>query len=189
MAPRTVGNKNRFPTLVTHIDLENDGSTPQVYTHTGRNAKLEVLMKNHPTHIIQIWEPQDVISHVEYNCMNEGTLYYYNQLKADYDWSAIVANAKENPFEEDGQLFGSDYLGSVTSMWPSGKFYTAWANGNATEDDIDKDTLFTEALERLCEEHGGSLSSGEGDPLDQYFIIVLERPEETEDEDSTAQID
>lgn len=67
-----------------------------------------------------------------------------------YDWDGIVEEArqqgkdmlrellKDYPRERartlrnyaEGELFGAYYLGSVIKLYPSGKYYTPWANSN-----------------------------------------------------------
>lgn len=180
-------NLLRFPHMITLIDLEPDGSQPQVRTITSySDPKMEKLKKKYPHHIIQIWKPQHEETSVRYFVIDVDTDYYYKKLKSDFDWEGVVSDAKDNTREEDGEMIGSCYLGSVLSLAPSGKYYTPWAHGNVDTLDAVKDEQYYAALERLCEEHGGYLASGEGDPLDQYFEMTLEEPAEEEEEDDNA---
>jgi hypothetical protein len=62
-----------------------------------------------------------------------------NKLEASYrkeiegwKWSAIFKDCKEFTREENGEMSGHSFLGSVFSLYPSGKYYTFFASGNVT---------------------------------------------------------
>lgn len=199
------------------------------------------------------------------------TLYekYRAEINA-WNWDAIIANAENNPVESndymgDGETYGSEYIGSVLSLSPSGKYYTPWANSNVDEcpmchgtskvkngrgdqalyekmkdeenqlrqdmmrqykqfdewpkeihvilDRILKDIKvvipeiqcprcgglgsyeayqdqeFWQALEDVANKHGGWIESGEGDPLDTFFCVSIDQPEDddSDDEDDDGQ--
>lgn len=88
----------------------------------------------------------------------------------EWDWDGIQADALEN----EGQV----WLGSIYSLTPSGKFYTAWVTGDLTEKEADMDEMWWDALETVAEEYGMSVSSGEYEPDHVYAFTDVE---ETED--------
>jgi len=69
--------------------------------------------------------------------------------------------------DKNGHI-GSSYLGSVMSIYPSGKFWMPWTT-NQTADDEDRDSRWHTALDRAADKFGGWIESGEGDPTDLYF--------------------
>jgi hypothetical protein len=107
---------------------------------------------------------------------------YYTQILS-WDWSGIVAAAKTEAKQHldyadsrnctDGCSNeghdGSTYLGSVMSLTPSGKFYMPWTT-NQTNDDVDRDSRWFEALEKAAIKFDGWVEAGEGDPTDLYFM-------------------
>jgi hypothetical protein len=107
-----------------------------------------------------------------------------------WDWAAIVRTAEVEAIEhiasggesicrdgcdDDGHV-GSYYLGSVMSIYPSGKFYMPWTT-NQTADDVDRDSRFGEALDGVASAFGGWIESGDGDPTDLYFMRYFGSPE------------
>jgi hypothetical protein len=102
---------------------------------------------------------------------------YGTQIRS-WDWPGIITHTKEQArlHGDDGCTDGCDsaghvgecYLGSVMSLAPSGKFYTAWTT-NQTSDDVDKDSRWYAALDKVAEKSQGWIESGEGDPTDLYF--------------------
>lgn len=75
--------------------------------------------------------------------------------------------------DEFGNKYLCDYLGSVMSVFPSGKFYMPWTS-NQTIRDVWKDRAFAEALEDVLESYGMWLQSGEGDPTDLFICTLKE---------------
>jgi len=124
-----------------------------------------------------------------------------------WDWDAIRAEAMTNLEPDDnnpGQQVGRSYLGSCLSLAPSRKYYTPFANRNlppcprchGTGHSKDKDCSWCggigsreahldqewyEALDKVAEEHGLSIESGEGDPCDLFACVTLESRDERED--------
>jgi hypothetical protein len=72
------------------------------------------------------------------------------------------------PIDSDG-YYMQEYLGSVMSLMPSGKYYTAWANSNVTEKEAERDERERERMESAANEVGAWLESGEGDPTDIFL--------------------
>ncbi len=93
-----------------------------------------------------------------------------------FDWGYLVAavNDPENQYDdEDGNLVGSVFLGTVFALYPSGKYYTPWACSNVTEDEADADAEYAELLEAEADAAGGWVESGEGDPCDIFFCKTI----------------
>lgn len=59
------------------------------------------------------------------------------------------------------------YLGDVTNLAPSGKYYTPWACSNVTEQEAQTDEDYWEELGRAAAEAGGYIAS-EG--TDVWFV-------------------
>lgn len=177
-----------------------------------------------------------------------------------WDWRAIVREARDDADEaEDGE--GRAFLGTVTTLYPSGKYWTAYACSNLApcprcrgrgrvrgklgrrwarlrrrnarwtrraklhaaglerlglsfqeawsracralgaapiltrlrdrgdqcprceglgSDEALEDEVFGHALDEVAEAHGGSVSGGEGDPVDLFFVCHVDREEEVE---------
>jgi hypothetical protein len=104
---------------------------------------------------------------------------YYTQILS-WDWEQIVVlsglNAAGHTYTEpclndgcdkDGHT-GAAYLGSVMALTPSGKFYMPWTT-NQTNDDVDRDSRWFEALEKAATKYGGYVEHGDGDPTDLFF--------------------
>lgn len=99
---------------------------------------------------------------------------YTQELREQFNWEAIVKTAKSSePQGGEGEEYGIDFLGTVFALTPSGKFYTPWASGNITPVEANVDACWNAALEKVAEEHGGWVGSGEGDPCDIMFGIGL----------------
>lgn len=75
------------------------------------------------------------------------------------------------------------YLGTVFSLYPSGKFYMPWST-NVTEEEAEKDEEWREAVEAECEKLGVSFEHGEGDPCDLFIVEYRDEPDEEEEAES-----
>ena len=102
---------------------------------------------------------------------------YYAQILRGFDWPGIVADAKLDATHDgddcrddlgcdDAGHGGSAWLGTVYALAPSGKFYMPWTS-NQTPQDVDRDSRWFEALERVAAKFDGYIWS-EGDDL--YFM-------------------
>jgi len=69
----------------------------------------------------------------------------------------------------------SFYVGSVFSVFPSGKFYTPWTS-NQTCWDVYQDEIFRECLEEILGENDIVLENGEGSSEDLFFIKYMDNP-------------
>jgi hypothetical protein len=90
--------------------------------------------------------------------------------KEDYE---LVDNAGER------ELVRRIYLGSVFSLYPSGKYYAAFTNSNVSEEEAEKDELWFASAEAELMEIGAFLEHGEGDPADLFVVqkkSVAEEP-------------
>ena len=98
----------------------------------------------------------------------------------NWDWASIVEESKENCFiDEENNIIASVYLGSVFSIYPSGKYWTFFTT-NATLKERLKDSRFDEALNSVADFYNGFIVRGEGDPTDVYFQMVIDLPESSE---------
>lgn len=88
----------------------------------------------------------------------------------EIDWNALkeeVLSDVEPEWDEDNEVFVfTQFMGTVMSITPSGKYYTPWASGNVTEEEAEKDQAWWELMEHCCEQFGMYLYSSEGDPCD-----------------------
>jgi hypothetical protein len=88
-----------------------------------------------------------------------------------WSWSDMSTEAQQNAriANDFGDTYGTSYVGTCFTLSPSGKYFTAWARGNASDLDIVRDQAFYDALDFVAESHGGWIESGEGDPCDLYY--------------------
>lgn len=66
------------------------------------------------------------------------------------------------------------YLGSVLNLAPSGKYYTAFANANVSDDEITADAAWQESLEIALEARGMELEVDPDDPCDLFVVEICE---------------
>lgn len=72
----------------------------------------------------------------------------------EWNWEGITKEIKKNIFlNDEGEPYGSCWIGSTFGVMPSGKIYAAWTS-NQTPEDVNRDSQFNEALEKVCEEKG-----------------------------------
>ena len=71
-------------------------------------------------------------------------------------------------FEDEEPIYCA-YIGSVFSIYPSGKYYMPFAHSNVTAKEALLDEVYREALEEVLDKHGLFAVSGEGDPCDIFF--------------------
>src|SRR5690606_5172709 len=75
---------------------------------------------------------------------------------------------------------GSYWLGKVTSLIPSGKYYMPWVCGHVTEEEIEADSEWWAALEDYLSKFDMWAENGEGDPLDLFICFHVESEDEAE---------
>lgn len=76
-----------------------------------------------------------------------------------WDWNGIVEDCAANE--------GACYLGSVLSLYPSGKVYAFWATNQSRWDEV-CDEAFQEALETVAEKHGLYVGGSDGNGCDVF---------------------
>lgn len=75
------------------------------------------------------------------------------------------------------------YLGTVFDLFHSGKYYTAWACSNVTEEEAQRDEEWREAVEEELGTIGACLVNGDGDPCDLFIEEIRDVEEEGDDEE------
>lgn len=60
------------------------------------------------------------------------------------------------------------FLGTVFSLYPSGKYYTPYACSNVTPEEAEADAEWLEQQEQEAVKYGLTIESGEGDPCDLF---------------------
>ena len=109
---------------------------------------------------------------------------YLKDIRESFDWEGLKQECLDNleeDYENPNQLIGACYLGSVMDLFPSGKYYTFWTS-NQTEEDVLRDEIFWEALDKVTSEYGLHISNGENDPTDVLAYLVVDKGEENEAE-------
>lgn len=98
---------------------------------------------------------------------------YASEIRQAFNWNYLQSEARSS-LEENLELWGESegavYLGSVFSLYPSGK-YTHYFSTNDNDLEAVKDSAYCEALDRIAEEYGGYIESSEGDPTDILFMV------------------
>lgn len=89
-----------------------------------------------------------------------------SQIEYNFDWQKIKLEADAN----EGRCF----LGTVMGLFPSGKYYTTWADSNVTEYEARVDNAYREGLESVLEDRGFWLENGENDPCDVFAVCEIE---------------
>jgi hypothetical protein len=71
---------------------------------------------------------------------------------------------------DDGKTVeSSEFLGSVMTFAPSGRFYAPWSDVPGRV--LSRDAAWFEALERVANKFGLAVEQGEGDPTDMYACM------------------
>lgn len=99
---------------------------------------------------------------------------YQREIQEKFSWDTMTFDPSSCDKERDSDentWTSSYYLGTCLDLAPSGKYWTSWSMGNVTEEEVDQDVLFYEALNIVASNNGGYITSGEGDPLDLFFCI------------------
>jgi len=191
MYPPPVKNPLRFPLILVGTPL-NDSVKPFTVPF-GKEAQWEKrwdrALKRHPQHFLTIYSPffDHETGHTNYLPLINDAQQYRDDA-AGFDWDSLVSDAKANAEEEDGQMIGQAFIGTVFDVMPSGKFYMPWAHGNVTPWEAAQDEVFREHLEAEASERGGSIEGGEGDPCDLFFVMSFQI-EDTDDVTDTSAAD
>lgn len=83
------------------------------------------------------------------------------------DWE--VAESEDNYHEGYPDTCEAYFLGTVFAIMPSGKYYTAWANSNVTDQEAYQDQHMMDFLEEFAGIHNCWIESGMGDPCDLFL--------------------
>lgn len=111
--------------------------------------------------------------------MNATVQAHFESFKADVE--GIGENDwHDQPGEFGGDSYQSFFIGTVFSIFPSGKYYMPWTT-NQTEEDVELDAEFKELVEEWLGERNMWLESGEGNPCDLF--VCRHAPDEAESED------
>lgn len=99
-----------------------------------------------------------------------------------FDAAELRRLVNEQPWEVDPEDDTREerrvYLGTVMSLYPSGKYYTPFACGNVTQEEADQDEAWRERAEQELQALGLSLMHGEHDPCDVFAVETRERDSE-----------
>lgn len=98
---------------------------------------------------------------------------YKKQIESEWNWDTLREDAFFNT-DDEGNSIGSVYLGTVFSLFPSGKYWTFYAASNVSIREKIKDIAYREVLEEVFENRGYYVTCGEGDPCDLYAEFVGE---------------
>lgn len=103
----------------------------------------------------------------------------------DWNWDEVVRQCLlEDAIDDGGGKYHALLLGSVMSIFPSGKYWTCFASSNVTADEADADVEYMDALEDCASKAGGWLVQGlNGDLCDMFFCMSAEDDEEEDGDD------
>ena len=104
--------------------------------------------------IDRLWRRKGVFSKLEER--------YRKRIMKRFDWDRIEAELGEE---------GSVFVGSVSSIFPSGKFYTSWTTNQGAKDVL-RDETFGRVLDEILESKNIQWRSSEGDPCGVVFHRV-----------------
>ena len=85
---------------------------------------------------------------------------YKKEILERFNWE----NIKEEMNEHEGKVF----IGSVFSMFPSGKFYMPWTT-NQSAKGVLKDEVFSDVLDEILSEKDMWWENSEADPCNIFF--------------------
>jgi hypothetical protein len=105
--------------------------------------------------------------------MEHKTSEQYEAEIREWDWKKIKGKPTCYGDGFEGKNIGNCFLGTVFDLAPSGKYYMPWTS-NQTEEDVDEDGKFYEALDKVAEENGMWIEHGEGDPCDLFACMIIE---------------
>ena len=113
--------------------------------------------KNVENYFLKQWEDQ--FSRIRKICQNIETTGEY---------------IKENNFDHDEPYY-SEFVGSVFSITPSGKYYMPFASSNVSVKEAAIDEFWNEEFQKILEEEGCWDEGGEGDPCDMFICKIAEK--------------
>lgn len=100
---------------------------------------------------------------------------YEQYLRGLYAWSYLKQCAmNESEGEPDENNTVRAYMGTVQDIFPSGKYYTAFACSNVNEAEIQDDADFMQAFQNVATDYNGYIIFGEDDPCDLFILFDYE---------------
>lgn len=93
-----------------------------------------------------------------------------------WTWDYIEAQVHKNlmiDHDNKDQVIGSCWVGTTLGVMPSGKIYAMWTS-NQTQEDVNRDQQFNEALEEVVEKHGFFVNWGESNDLFISKVFTFE---------------
>ncbi len=114
---------------------------------------------------------------------------YLEEIRS-WDWAWLSKRfddySEQPPYYEDndnGDRFVYVWIGTVSGLTPSGKIYTFWTT-NQTEEDVERDQAWWEALETVAEQNDCFISCPDGASGEDICLCRrYDTPEESGDEE------
>ena len=105
----------------------------------------------------------------------------YNQYKEEiesWDWVGLKTDALTNCYfnQCNEEVMTSTFIGTVMSLFPSGKYYMPWCTNQTIKDKI-RDSAFQKALEDVADEYDCYVTHSDSDPCDMLieFAVNMDR--------------
>ena len=111
--------------------------------------------------ILEIWENKGIADEIRYGYLQAAREYIRDVCQSEGYLHAT----------EDGDIVESWWLGTVTALSPSGKYWLPFADANVPAKEAVHDMLWREALDQAAEELGGYIDFGPDSPEDIYFVV------------------
>ena len=133
--------------------LNDDGKT---HKHTTKE-RIKTMAKLNSNQIEKLWCQKDVFGKLIDR--------YTKKLNEKVDIESLEFEEVESI---EGDTYESCYVGSVMSIFPSGKYYMPWTSNQTIKDEM-IDNCFVEALEAYLDKYNMWWENGEGDPTDVFI--------------------
>jgi len=151
--------------MITSEELNRNSivvSTGLYAVRYGRTVDIVQNLKAIGDKLYDVQETDEYQKRVEVlELINNGILYKEKIVEA-LDESEVIE-------DYDGNKSKMVFLGTVFSLYPSGKFYMPWACSNVEEWEAELDEIFREALDKEAESIGCWITCGEGDACDVFI--------------------
>jgi hypothetical protein len=86
-------------------------------------------------------------------------------------WSAVVGYMEDAPWAREGDTASRRvFIGTVFSLYPSGKYYMPWACSHVSDEEAALDAAYGEQLDDEAKAYGYCIAHGEGDPCDVFVV-------------------
>lgn len=131
----------------------------------------EVTIKNSKGEILGHWDSEEWRDDPE--CVMGAILSCANgipnsNLNIDFDQVSRALKNADWETDEYGKV-RRVFIGTVFSLFPSGKYYTPFACSNVTEEEAALDEDWRELVNIECHKRGWVFENGEGDPCDCFI--------------------